>query len=100
VGLTVSPDLISFDQIIRFHGIQYGGQGTERDLDTMLSNRVTTNIPKSGTIKFLRWMQKLQQSTSDHDISYANKGKVVPLHAMEALGGRGDTAPTHSRPRH
>jgi hypothetical protein len=24
----------------------------------------------------------------------------VPLHAMEALGGRGGIAPTHSRPRH
>jgi hypothetical protein len=29
-----------------------------------------------------------------------NKGKAVPLHAMEALGGIGDIAPTHSRPRH
>jgi hypothetical protein len=28
------------------------------------------------------------------------KGKAVPLHAMEALGGRGGIAPTHSRPRH
>jgi hypothetical protein len=28
------------------------------------------------------------------------KGKAVPLHAMEALGGRGVIAPTHSRPRH
>jgi hypothetical protein len=26
--------------------------------------------------------------------------KAVPLHAMEALGGRGDIAPTHSQPRH
>jgi hypothetical protein len=24
------------------------------------------------------------------------KGKVIPLHAMEALGVRGDIAPTHS----
>jgi hypothetical protein len=24
------------------------------------------------------------------------KGKVIPLHAMEALGARGGTAPTHS----
>jgi hypothetical protein len=24
------------------------------------------------------------------------KSKAVPLHAMEALGGRGDIAPTHS----
>jgi hypothetical protein len=29
------------------------------------------------------------------------RGKTLsPLHAMEALGGRGDIAPTHSRPRH
>jgi hypothetical protein len=28
------------------------------------------------------------------------KGKAVPLHAMEALGGRGGIAPTHSLPRH
>jgi hypothetical protein len=27
------------------------------------------------------------------------KIKAVPLHAMEALGGRGDIAPTRSRPR-
>jgi hypothetical protein len=27
------------------------------------------------------------------------KSKAVPLHAMEALGGRGGIAPTHSRPR-
>jgi hypothetical protein len=27
------------------------------------------------------------------------KGKAVPLHAMEALGGRGGIAPTHSRPQ-
>jgi hypothetical protein len=26
--------------------------------------------------------------------------KAVPLHAMEALGGRGGIAPTHSRPLH
>jgi hypothetical protein len=28
------------------------------------------------------------------------KSKAVPLHAMEALGGRGGIAPIHSRPRH
>jgi hypothetical protein len=30
----------------------------------------------------------------------SKKSKAVPLHAMEALGGRGGIAPTHSRPRH
>jgi hypothetical protein len=28
------------------------------------------------------------------------KGKAIPLHAMEALWGRGGIAPNHSRPRH
>jgi hypothetical protein len=28
------------------------------------------------------------------------KSKGVPLHAMDALRGRGGIAPTHSRPRH
>jgi hypothetical protein len=28
------------------------------------------------------------------------KSKAVPLHTMEALGGRGGIAPTHPRPRH
>jgi hypothetical protein len=27
-------------------------------------------------------------------------GKAVPLHSMEALGGRGGIAPTYSRPQH
>jgi hypothetical protein len=30
----------------------------------------------------------------------SKKSKAVPLHAMQALGGRGGIAPTHSRPRH
>jgi hypothetical protein len=28
--------------------------------------------------------------------AYLKKSKAVPLHAMEAHGGRGGTAPTHS----
>jgi hypothetical protein len=28
------------------------------------------------------------------------KGKAVPLHAIEELGGREGIAPTYSRPRH
>jgi hypothetical protein len=31
---------------------------------------------------------------------HCKKSKAVPLDAMEALGGRGGIAPTHSRPRH
>jgi hypothetical protein len=33
-------------------------------------------------------------------LRFGCKVKAVPLHAMEALGGRGYIAPTHSRPRH
>jgi hypothetical protein len=33
-------------------------------------------------------------------VAYLLDSKAVPLYAMEALGGRGDIAPTHSRPRH
>jgi hypothetical protein len=31
---------------------------------------------------------------------FHGRGKAVPLHAMETLGGRGGIASTHSRPRH
>jgi hypothetical protein len=34
------------------------------------------------------------------DLDIVSKSKAVPLHAMEALGGRGGIAPTHSRLRH
>jgi hypothetical protein len=37
---------------------------------------------------------------STHNVIENKKSKAVPLHAMEALGGRGGVAPTHSRPRH
>jgi hypothetical protein len=33
-------------------------------------------------------------------ILYTNTAKAVPLHATKGLGGRGDIAPTHSRPRY
>jgi hypothetical protein len=32
-------------------------------------------------------------------LEITKKAKSVPLHATEALGGRGDIAPTYSRPR-
>jgi hypothetical protein len=36
----------------------------------------------------------------DIDFKSLQVKKAVPLHAMEALGGRGCIARTHSRPRH
>jgi hypothetical protein len=41
-----------------------------------------------------------QHNKLSHTFSTHKKGKLVPLHAMDALGGRGDIAPTRSRPRH
>jgi hypothetical protein len=38
--------------------------------------------------------------TRDSNRKSKVKSKAVPLHAIEALGGRGSIAPTHSRPGH
>jgi hypothetical protein len=38
--------------------------------------------------------------TEQYKLKQSGKGKAIPLHAMEALGGRGGIALTHSRPRH
>jgi hypothetical protein len=35
-----------------------------------------------------------------HSDPTRNKSKAVPLHDVEAHGGRGDLAPTHTLPRH
>jgi hypothetical protein len=42
----------------------------------------------------------LERASLNHWTTEVKRGKAVPLHAMEALGGRGGIAPTHSRPRH
>jgi len=52
-------------------------------------NIVTTVICNFNDNKCAAW-QKYESKSK----------KAVPLHAMEALGGRGGIAPTHSRPRH
>jgi hypothetical protein len=54
--------------------------------------------------------RSMRKEPSDSLVVYSENLKVgaedkiiknaVPLHAMEALGGRGGIAPTHSRPRH
>jgi hypothetical protein len=50
------------------------------------------NFAKMLLISSINWNAKYR-----HEIIFF---KAVPLHAMEALGGRGGIAPTHSRPRH
>jgi hypothetical protein len=37
---------------------------------------------------------------TEYNIDAKKKSKAVPLHAMEAHGGRGGIAPTHTKPRH
>jgi hypothetical protein len=54
----------------------------------MLMQQPNTNYRRIGLL------------TNKNNNNNNNTGKAVPLHAMEALGGRGDIAPTHSRPRH
>jgi hypothetical protein len=51
----------------------YGGLSTEVDLDVIIYNYVSSTIPKWHTLKFLRWMQNLPQSTWDHKILYADR---------------------------
>jgi hypothetical protein len=54
------------------------------------------------------WQQAQRQSTTKHkdngsvqdEYKIQIKVKAVQIHAVEALGGRGGIAPTHSRPRH
>jgi hypothetical protein len=45
-------------------------------------------------------VKELHLSYSFLTTTTKSKGKAVPQHAMEALGGRGGIAPTHSRHRH
>jgi hypothetical protein len=52
------------------------------------------------TQKTIQVMDLFQRSNHIRKSIKAKKSKEVTLHAMEALGGRGGIAPTHSRPRH
>jgi hypothetical protein len=54
---------------------------------TLLNPRGVTSFPQV-------------QSKSCKTYNCGKKGKAIPLHAMEAFGGRGGIDPTHSRPRH
>jgi hypothetical protein len=59
--------------MVDFYEIQYGGHVIEGDLDAVLFNPVTSTIPKWRTLKRLRWMQNLHQSTWEHAILYTDK---------------------------
>jgi hypothetical protein len=51
-----------------------------------------SEVPKHNRVRI--------RSSRDLDESERTIVKQSPLHAMEALGGRGGVAPTHFRPRH
>jgi hypothetical protein len=56
--------------------------------------------PASGHDTQARPFLGYRHNSIEHSELGKGKGKAVPLHAMEALGGREGIAPTHSRPRH
>jgi hypothetical protein len=54
---------------------------------------------KEKYCKIVSDTERLENTCLLVDLQQKKKGKAVPLHALEALGGRGGIAPTHSRPR-
>jgi len=62
--------------------------------------RYVLDKPANGEIAMREVKAKWKAPGTRNTITYLIKGKAVPLHAMEALGGRGGIAATHSRPRH
>jgi hypothetical protein len=50
-----------------------------------------------GTRKFTEFFTRALSAAARQ---WVKVSKAVPLHAMEALGGRGGIVPTHSRPRY
>jgi hypothetical protein len=57
---------------------------------TDLCNYVSVN--KHHTVKACR----VEVCTGQRAVPGSDKGKMIPLHAMEAHGGKGGIAPTHS----
>jgi hypothetical protein len=63
--------------------------GLRAGLDTEVEEK---SFAPAGDLKYCTRVETLTVNV--------NGKKAVPLHTMEALGGRGGIAPTHSRPRH
>jgi hypothetical protein len=59
-------------------------------------------IISSSSSSIILWKIELQAKYNQAvwSVCSGSKVKAIPLHAMEALGGRGGIAPTHSRPRY
>jgi hypothetical protein len=54
-----------------FYEIQYGRHANESDLADILFNPVASTTAKWRAFKFLRWIEKLKQSTWFHETLYA-----------------------------
>jgi hypothetical protein len=73
LSVCLCPPLITFESIGRFYEPSEGGHANKGDLDAVLFNPVPSTIPKWRTLKLLRWMQNLYQSTWDHEILYTDR---------------------------
>jgi hypothetical protein len=63
-------------------------------------NETTRHYVPEGCHLRTRRRENLQSRIQKCYLQIRSKGKAVPLDAMEALGGRGGIASTHSQPRH
>jgi hypothetical protein len=50
-------------QFVDFYEIRYGGHAIKSDLYDIIYNAVAVTITKWRTLKLLRWIQNLNQST-------------------------------------
>jgi hypothetical protein len=83
-----------------------GGPGRSRAVRSLVTARRPRNSFKANSVKYrrrslsARVVMRHPLSRLKYNVQYTSLGKAVPLHAMEALGGRGCIVPTHSRLRH
>jgi hypothetical protein len=62
-----------------------------------LSKKVSNKATIHQMVTNCQWILVFQKSVNTFS---TGKGKAVPQHTYGGTGGRGDTAPTHSRPWH
>jgi hypothetical protein len=68
--------------------------------DKMLTNEQREEIKKAKVDIAESKEKRMLRKVMSICVCVHIKSKAAPLYAMEALGGRGGIAPTHSRPRH
>jgi hypothetical protein len=70
-----------------------------------ITNNLSTYFPEHTSIcvlfaQFIIFLQVTSSLIQSHFLLRKLKAKTVPVHATNAVGGRGGIAPTHSRPQH